>query len=41
MLWIMMKDFVVWGLLLGIGIIVVMMMYYIYLFMYNSVDEDK
>lgn len=41
MLWIMMKDFVVWGLLFGIGIIVVMMMYYIYLFMYNSVDEDK
>jgi len=39
MLWTMMKDPVVWGSLLGIGIIVVM--YYTYLFMHNSADEDK
>lgn len=38
MMWVMIKDFVVWGLLLGIGIIVGMMVYYIYFFMYNSVD---
>ena len=41
MLWTMMKDPVVWGSLLGIGIIVAMMMYYTYLFMHNSADEDK
>ena len=41
MLWTMMKDPVVWGSLLGIGIIVAMMMYYTYLFMHNSADENK
>ncbi|WP_269822318.1 hypothetical protein [Alteromonas sp. IB21] len=41
MLWTMMKDPVVWGSLLGIGIIVAMMMYYTYLFMHNSADESK
>lgn len=37
----MLADPVVWGSLLGIGIIVGMMVYYTYLFMHNSADEDK
>ena len=41
MLWTMIKDPVVWGSLLGIGIIVGMMVYYTYLFMRNSADMDK
>lgn len=41
MLWTMIKDPVVWGSLLGIGIIVGMMVYYTYLFMHNSADMDK
>jgi ABC-type uncharacterized transport system permease subunit len=41
MFWTMIKDPVVWGSLLGIGIIVAMMAYYTYLFMHNSADTTK
>ena len=41
MMWAMIKDPVVWGSLLGIGIIVGMMVYYTYLFMQNSADQSK
>jgi hypothetical protein len=41
MFWTMIKDPVVWGSLLGIGIIVAMMAYYTYLFMHNSADATK
>ncbi|GMM67951.1 hypothetical protein MTsDn1_12460 [Alteromonas sp. MTD1] len=41
MFWTMIKDPVVWGSLLGIGIIVGMMAYYTYLFMHNSADATK
>ena len=41
MFWTMIKDPVVWGSLLGIGIIVAMMAYYTYLFMHNSADSTK
>ena len=41
MMWAMIKDPVVWGSLLGIGIIVGMMVYYTYLFMHNSADQSK
>ena len=37
----MLKDPVVWGSLLGIGIIVAMMVYYTYLFMHYSGIDDK
>ena len=41
MTWTMIKDPVVWGSLLGIGIIVGMMVYYTYLFTHNSADQSK
>lgn len=37
----LLNDPVVWGSLLGIGIVVVMMGYYSYLFIHNSADPEK
>lgn len=41
MLLTMINDPVVWGSLLGIGIMIGMMVYYTYLFMHNSAEVDK
>lgn len=41
MLFAMLKDPVVWGSLLGIGIMIVMMGYYAYMFIHNSSEPDK
>jgi uncharacterized membrane protein len=37
----MISDPVVWGSLLGIGIIIGMAVFYTYLFMHNSAELDK